>query len=155
MSQESFETLLSAVTREAAGKPLDDALAATLNARFPAAGAAFKAIEAACHAAIAAGWMCNREAGGIKYGRVAKPSPVLAGFSIDVVDMADVKGPHHRHPQGEIDMIMPITAGAAFDGHGAGWFVYGPDTAHHPTVSGGRALVLYLLPAGAIEFTRG
>jgi len=155
MSQESFETLLSAVTAEVAGKPLDGALAAALNARFPATGTAFKAIEAACHAAIAAGWMCNREAGGIKYGRVAKPSPALAGFSIDVVDMADVKGPHHRHPQGEIDMIMPITAGAAFDGHGAGWFVYGPDTAHHPTVSGGRALVLYLLPAGAIEFTRG
>jgi len=153
MEREAFEKLVSEVTRELAGKPLDAALAAELNAKFPPAGAAFKAIEAACHEAIKDGWMCNRAAGGIKFGRVAKPSPALAGFSIDVVDMADVKGPHHRHPQGEIDMIMPITPGAAFDGHGAGWCVYAPDTAHHPTVRGGRALVLYLLPAGAIEFT--
>ncbi|PKO57382.1 MAG: DUF4863 domain-containing protein, partial [Betaproteobacteria bacterium HGW-Betaproteobacteria-19] len=38
--------------------------------------------------------------------------------------------------------------------HGAGWFVYGPGTVHRPTVSDGRAHVLYLLPQGAIEFTR-
>jgi hypothetical protein len=44
--------------------------------------------------------------------------------------------------------------GARFDGHAAGWCVYGPGTAHRPTVTEGRALVLYLLPEGAIEFTR-
>jgi hypothetical protein len=49
---------------------------------------------------------------------------------------------------------MPLTEHAQFDGRGAGWLVYGPDTAHSPTVSGGRALVLYLLPGGAIEFTK-
>ncbi|MBP6368696.1 MAG: DUF4863 family protein, partial [Burkholderiales bacterium] len=42
---------------------------------------------------------------------------------------------------------------ATFDGQGAGWVVYGPGSAHSPTVAGGRALVLYLLPQGAIEFT--
>jgi len=36
----------------------------------------------------------------------------------------------------------------------ARWMVYGADTAHSPTVSSGRALVLYLLPQGAIEFAR-
>ncbi len=41
------------------------------------------------------------------------------------------------------DLIAPIAAG---------WLVYSPDTAHSPTVSEGRALVLYLLPQGAIEF---
>ncbi len=51
-------------------------------------------------------------------------------------------------------MIMPLTEDARFDGHGAGWLVYGPGTAHRPTVTQGRALVLYLLPGGAIEFTR-
>jgi len=51
-------------------------------------------------------------------------------------------------------MIMPIAPGAEFDGHPAGWRVYGPGTAHHPTVSGGQALILYLLPDGAIEFTK-
>ncbi|WP_414707995.1 DUF4863 family protein [Rhizorhapis sp.] len=49
---------------------------------------------------------------------------------------------------------MPIDAAAQFDGRGAGWKVYRPGSAHHPTVSGGKALVLYLLPEGAIEFTQ-
>ena len=49
---------------------------------------------------------------------------------------------------------MPEDEDAEFDGHGAGWVVYPPASAHHPTVSGGRALVLYLLPEGSIEFTR-
>jgi hypothetical protein len=68
--------------------------------------------------------------------------------------MNDLAGPHHRHPKGEIDLIMPIDPGAKFDGQPAGWLVYGPDSAHSPTVTGGRALVLYLLPEGQIEFTR-
>jgi len=34
------------------------------------------------------------------------------------------------------------------------WLVYGPGSAHSPTVAHGRALVLYLLPQGAIEFTK-
>ena len=68
--------------------------------------------------------------------------------------MAECKGPHHRHPNGEIDMIMPLTENAKFDGRGIGWLVYGPDSAHSPTVSGGKALVLYLLPEGAIDFTK-
>lgn len=29
-----------------------------------------------------------------------------------------------------------------------------PGSAHRPTVSGGRALVVYLLPGGRIDFTR-
>lgn len=74
-------------------------------------------------------------------------------MSVDVVDMDDVVGPHHRHPNGEIDLIMPQRGNALFDGHGAGWLVCPPGSAHHPTVSGGRALVLYLLPEGSIEFT--
>jgi hypothetical protein len=67
--------------------------------------------------------------------------------------MHDLVGPHHRHPNGEIDLIVPVDDGATFDGRGAGWLVYGPDTAHRPTVAQGRAFVLYLLPQGAIEFT--
>ena len=49
---------------------------------------------------------------------------------------------------------MPLEGDARFDGHGAGWCVYGPGSAHTPTVTGGRALVLYLLPEGQIEFSR-
>ncbi|MCP4328937.1 MAG: DUF4863 family protein [Alphaproteobacteria bacterium] len=153
MSKESFRDLITEVTDAIAGKPIDDGLAQFLNQRFPAEGDRFRAIADACHAAITEGWMCKHEDGGIRFGRIVKPAEETAGFSVDVVQMADVEGPHHRHPNGEIDMIMPITETALFDGHGAGWYVYGPDTAHHPTVSGGAALVLYLLPGGAIEFT--
>lgn len=154
MSKETFQQMVQALTAKIAGKPVDKALGAELNRLIPGDGAEFKAIEAACHQAIKDGWMCEREAGGVRYGRVLKPSPELQGFSVDVVHMKDVKGPHHRHPKGEIDMIMPISPDAVFDGHGRGWLVYGPDSAHHPTVSKGDALVLYLLPDGAIEFTK-
>ena len=61
---------------------------------------------------------------------------------------------NYRGRFGEIDLIMPLTPDAKFDGFGEGWLVYVPGTAHYPTVSSGRALVLYLLPGGAIEFTQ-
>ena len=155
VTPEAFAALVATITGEISGRSLDAALDAMLNRRFPAHGETFGAIKAACESAIAAGWMCNREAGGIRYGRVVKPGAATHGFSVDVVDMADLAGPHHRHPNGEIEMIMPITPGAEFDGRGAGWLVYVPGTAHRPTVSKARALVLYLLPQGAIEFARG
>ena len=68
--------------------------------------------------------------------------------------MRNVEGPHHSHPQGEIDLIMPIEGDARFDGRPAGWLVCPPASAHRPTVTDGRALVLYLLPQGEIQFTR-
>lgn len=151
MTKDEFQTLIGQVTQASKGRSLDAALAADLNAKFPAAGPVFQSIRAACDAGVAEGWMCEREQGGIKFGRVIKD---VDGFSVDVVQMADVVGPHHRHPNGEIDLVMPLDAAAQFDGHGAGWVVYGPDSAHRPTVRGGAALVLYLLPGGAIDFTR-
>jgi hypothetical protein len=154
MTQENFRNLMTRITAAIADKALDAELETELNARFPASGADYQTTFETCRAAIAEGWMCDREAGGIRYGRVIKPGAATDGFSVDVVDMNDLAGPHHRHPNGEIDLVMPLTEGARFDGRGAGWVVYGPDSAHRPTVSGGRALVLYLLPDGAIEFTR-
>jgi len=154
MTPKLFQQLLRPITAFCAGRDLDDDLAAQLAERFPPDGNTFLAIRRACQDAVAAGWMCDREQGGIRYGRVIKPGPDSDGFSVDVVHMEEVAGPHHRHPNGEIDLVMPLTPGAQFDGHGAGWVVYPPDSAHPPTVSGGAALVLYLLPDGAIEFTR-
>ena len=154
MTQDEFGGLVAAVTREIENRPLDKALEDDLNRKLPPDGPAFRSLFEACRAGIAAGWMCNREAGGIKYGRVVKPGEATHGFSVDVVEMDNLAGPHHRHPSGEIDMIMPLSGAPAFDGHGAGWLVYGPGSAHSPTVTGGRALVLYLLPQGAIEFTK-
>lgn len=153
ITQEQFRDLIAEITAFVAGKPLEASLAGTLNQRFPATSATFQRIRAACEQAIEAGWMCAREHGGIRYGRVIEAGPDTHGFSVDVVHMNDVAGPYHRHPGGEIDMVMPIDPGAAFDGgDGAGFCVYGPDSAHYPTVRGGAALVLYLLPEGAIDF---
>jgi hypothetical protein len=58
------------------------------------------------------------------------------------------------HPEGEIDLVMPVDGDARFDGRPAGWVVMPPGSAHRPTVSQGRALVLYLLPNGRIDFTK-
>ena len=154
MTQTDFKALIAGITTHIANRALDATLQSELNTKFPANGFEVQAIFAACKAAIAEGWMCGRDAGGIRYGRVIKPDPELAGYSVDVVEMKDLAGPHHRHPNGEIDLLMPLTSGATFDGHPAGWLVYGPGTAHRPTVANGSALVLYLLPHGAIEFTK-
>lgn len=153
MTREALQMLLAPVTDYVSGRPLDEELETGLNASFPPGGEVFKAIETACLAAIRAGWMCKYEVGGIRYGRVIKPVEALHGFSVDVVDMDSVRGPHHRHPRGEIDLVMPQEGEAKFNGKGAGWKVYEADSAHYPVVSDGRALVLYLLPGGEIEFT--
>ncbi len=151
---ERFINLVAAITAAVAEKPLDEALDPTLTSQFPPHGPVFAELEALCRQGCAEGWLCAREAGGIKFGRAIRPSPQTCGFSVDVVDMNEIVGPHHSHPNGEIDMIMPIDSTAKFDGVPRGWRVYPPGSAHYPTVSGGRALVLYLLPQGAIEFTR-
>ena len=134
---------------------VDSALAEELNRRFPPGGETFDAIEKACHEAIADGWMCAQgAAGGPRYGRVIEPCPETGGLSVDVVDLTDWVGSHHRHPKGEVCMIMPITASARFDDVRRGWSVYEPASAHHPTVTGGQALILYMLPDGQIEYTK-
>lgn len=154
MSKTEFQELIARVTSRISSQPLDPGLERQLNESFPAKGQVYDAILQACKEGDAAGWICEREGGGIRYGRVFKASPDTNNFSVDVVEMKDIVGPHHVHPNGEIDLIMPLEGAATFDDHAAGWLVYGPGSAHKPTVGGGRAYVLYLLPGGAIEFTR-
>ncbi len=149
----SFQSLIAQLTGEIAGAPLDAALEAHLNANHGPGSYLYDAISEACNSGVKDGWMCNREAGGLRYGRVLKPTDATHGFSVDVVDMKDLAGPYHVHPNGEIDLIMPITEGARFDDCPAGWCVYEAGSGHRPTVGGGRALVLYLLPQGAIDFS--
>lgn len=155
MEPADLHQALARLTAIISGRALDGALQDWLNAECGPASAVYAELRACCEAGVAAGWLCQREAGGIRYGRVFQAEDALGGFSVDVVEMRDVVGPHHVHPNGEIDLIMPLDAQARFDGHGAGWLVYAPGSAHPPTVAGGAALVLYLLPGGAITFTRG
>jgi hypothetical protein len=154
MTAGEFGELMASITGAIGAHALDASLEAELNRRFPTDGPVVKSIVDACAAGIAAGWMCSREHAGVRYGRVVKPGDATHGFSVDVVEMKDIAGGHHRHPNGEIDLVMPRDPTARFDGRGAGWLVYGPGSAHSPTVAGGKAWVLYLLPQGAIDFTR-
>lgn len=150
---EAFKTLMQPVMETIARSGMTAGLEDRLNTAFPPGSDMFRNVEAACHEAIEAGWMCSQGAEGRRFGRVVEPSSETHDLSIDVVDLTDMVGPHHRHPTGEVCMVMPVTNEARFDGHGAGWCVNLPGSAHHPTVSDGRALVLYLLPEGKIEFT--
>jgi hypothetical protein len=149
-----FQELVAPIARFAQGRALDTALQADLNLKFPPEGEPFQRIREACHAGIAAGWMCGQGDAKRRFGRIFEAGDATHGFSVDVVDITDLVGNHHRHPTGEIDMIMPVTPEAKFDGRGAGWLVYAAGSGHRPTVSAGRALILYLLPEGKIEWTQ-
>jgi hypothetical protein len=153
MNVENFQQLLKPVTDYVSSQAVDSALAENLNRRFPQDGETFTAIEAACHEAISEGWMCAQGGEGRRFGRVIEASEETACLSVDVVDLKNIVGPHHRHPTGEICMIMPVTEGARFDGMPRGWCVFEPGSDHRPTVTHGQALVLYMLPDGKIEFT--
>lgn len=149
-----FHQTLVDLTGQIVGRPLDARLADWLNEAHGSATESYRNLKNVCIQGVKEGWLCEREGGGIRYGRVFKPEDALHRFSVDVVDMQDIAGPHHSHPHGEVDLIMPLDDGATFDAHPAGWCVYPSGSAHHPTVARGRALVLYLLPEGAIHFTR-
>jgi hypothetical protein len=154
LTPQFFRSQLEWLTGELEGRPLDEALGRWLNASHGVGTPLYDVLKASCEAGVAQGWLCDRETGGIRWGRIFQPDAALHGFSVDVVDMKDIAGPHHVHPQGEIDLVMPLEDEPLFDGRPAGWVVCAPGSGHRPTVSGGRALVLYLLPQGAIEFTR-
>ena len=155
MSLQEFGRLMQPVMDVIAGRAVDRTLETELNRRFPAGDDAVRAIEEACHAAIKAGWMCAKGDAKRRFGRVIEPAPGTHDLSVDVVALTDIVGPHHRHPNGEICLVMPVDAGARFNGRGAGWCVFPPGSAHRPAVAGGEALILYMLPGGAIEFTEG
>jgi hypothetical protein len=153
MTPEAFEKLMTPIFDEVAEGAIDGNLERRLGAAFPVSGELFERIHAACREAIAAGWMCAQGGPGRRFGRVIEAKPETHDLSVDVVELENIVGPHHVHPTGEVCLTMPEDAGAEFDGQGAGWCVNAPGSDHFPTVTGVRALVLYLLPGGRIEFT--
>lgn len=154
MPSRQFRQQIAELTAQLAGRELNADLQAWLNQEHGVDSTTYQQLKQSCQQGVTEGWLCQREGGGIRYGRIFKPADDLANFSVDVVDMQDMIGPHHSHPNGEIDLIMPLEGEALFDQHPAGWLVYPASSAHKPTVTQGRALVLYLLPQGSIEFTR-
>lgn len=148
-----FEANIIEITSWLGAQAIQPGLAASLSEAFPIDGEVFSSLAVECRKGVAEGWLAQRGDDALRWGRPIKPAPETNGYSVDVVRMTDIAGPHHAHPQGEIDMIIPLDPGAKFDGQGEGWMVYGPGSAHSPTVTGGSAIVLYLLPRGEIKFS--
>jgi len=146
---ETFQPLLDA----AAGVDLTDpeAARATLTARLDPASDEGQRLSAALVALLEAGQVADRGEPPVRYSRAAKATEETGGFSIDVVDMTG-PGPRHRHPNGEVNWCVALDGAPTFDGQGPGWVVEPPGSEHVPTVEGGRMLIVYLLPEGAIEF---
>jgi len=153
-AEKAFAEAIATISARIAEQALDADLQSFLNHNYPPGGEAFDDLATLCRQGIDEGWLCDREFGGIRFGRIIQAGAETSGFSVDVVEMDNIAGPYHGHPNGEIDMIIPESADAKFDGRGQGWLVYEADTAHYPTVTGGKAIVLYLLPDGAIDFAR-
>lgn len=131
--------------------PSDRSAAARLRAALPMDCEKMQAVAALVAQGLTEGWMVPREGGGVRYGRLAKPTEATHGFSIDAVDMSG-PGPGHTHPRGEIDLCFALSGEPRFDGHPAGWLVLPPGSWHVPTVTGGRMGILYFLPGGEISF---
>lgn len=149
LSKEEFAAMLRPLCEALQQVDVDAADAAAQAERAAAfRGEAIAAIRAAAVAHIDSEWLLPKEAGGVRFGRVAKD---LCGFSIDCVFM-NSPGPRHRHPNGEIDLCFATSGAARFDGQPEGWVVYGKGSEHVPTVTDGEMLILYFLPGGAMEF---
>lgn len=144
--------LVGRVIQAVQGLSLEDpaAVQAELERQFPMAGKTVQGIRAAMTLGHEQGWLLTNKAAGIRFGRVAKDH---AGFSIDAV-LSSGPGPKHRHPNGEVDLLFATSGDPRFDGHQEGWAVYAPGSVHVPAVEGGEMLILYLLPAGAIEWVQ-
>jgi hypothetical protein len=108
--------------------------------------------EEALRAAHAEGWATPKEAGGVRFGRIARADAALSGFSLDVVEMSAAAPGAHTHPRGEFDLSFVLDGQPRFDGRAPGWVVYPPGSRHVPTVTGGRMLIAYFLPGGEIAF---
>ena len=140
-----LDPLLQTLAGLAAGEPAFVAHALNLQD--------WSALDAACKAALAAGWLVNRDAGPhVRYGRVAKAIPETQNFSIDAVVMDGPAPGAHTHVSGEYDLLIPLEGSPRFDGHAERWVVYPPGSRHIPTVSGGKMLILYFVPGGQIRF---
>lgn len=88
----------------------------------------------------------------LSFGRLAKATPDTRGFSIDVVDM-EGSGAAHTHPMGEVSWCIPLGGAPTFEGATSGWVVMEPGSRHVPSAIGGRMLIVYFLPDGAMDWS--
>lgn len=149
----SLLALLDAPMAAAARTDLSDPAAAraALEAAYPARGPAAQALRAALLQAVREGVLCDRGGEAIRYSRLCKPEATPHGLSVDFVWMTG-PGINHRHPRGEVNLGFAVEGDPRFDGQPEGWIVFAPGSQHVPTVTGGRMLIAYFLPGGAVEW---
>ena len=80
MPSQQLKDPLITLTAQLADRALDAGLQTWLNTEYGPATEGYRALHAACLAGVAQGWLCDREAGGLRYGRIFKPAPELQGF---------------------------------------------------------------------------
>lgn len=130
-----------------------DAARAALTTAFPHDGEAGARLRDALIAAVRAGTICDRGEEPLRWSRLARSDATPHDLSVDVVWMTGA-GPRHRHPNGELNLCYVVDGDPCFDGQPEGWVVFPPDSVHVPTVTGGRMLIAYFLPGGAMEFVK-
>jgi hypothetical protein len=135
-------------------RPFDAELEFQLNRRFGPCSGTYEAIARLLTLGLEESWVAYAPVEGAGYhrGKIAEPTNETARMSIETALLCNVKGQYHSHTRGEIDMIIPIDSSAQFCGHGAGWVVYPQLSEHFPTVTGGKALIMFFLPNGEIQY---
>lgn len=151
--KEEMMKVLRRLCDEIRSRALDADLEAFLNREFGVGSETYADLRRLLKLGMEEGWAAYVEIEGTDYrrGRIAEPSQETAGMSVESGLLRDVKGQYHCHTTGEINMIIPLEEGAQFCGHGAGWRVFPPLSEHYPTVTG-KALMMYFLPGGKIEY---
>ncbi|CAB3806044.1 hypothetical protein LMG28614_06298 [Paraburkholderia ultramafica] len=151
--KEEMMQVLNRLFNEIRARALDADLETLLNREFGAGSETYGQLTRLLKLGMEEGWAAYVEVEGADYrrGRIAEPSQETAEMSVESGLLHDVKGQYHCHTTGEINMIIPLEEGAQFCGHGAGWRVFPPLSEHFPTVTG-KALMMYFLPGGNIEY---
>lgn len=91
--QGEFRKNLSTITQLIGIRKLDSDLELWLNQNFGVNSVWYQETKKLCITGVEEAWLCNREGGGIRYGRIFKPADDLASFSVDVVEMENIAGP--------------------------------------------------------------
>ncbi|MFV1959661.1 MAG: DUF4863 family protein [Planctomycetota bacterium] len=122
--------------------------ASRLAAAHPSDSPGMRRIRTLCEAGAQGDWLVPREAADrVRFGRLSRD---LKGYTVDCVLMeGTARG--HTHPRGEVTIGFAWEGhDPRFDGQPEGWTVHPPGSHHVPTVTGGRMLLVYLLPGGEV-----
>jgi hypothetical protein len=147
---EDVRSALAPFARAVANLDLTSPALATLalTEQFPPS--ALRPVRELLKAANQEGWLTPKRASEtLTFGRLAKPAEDLGNCSIDVVDMSGA-GASHTHPNGEVNLAFTLDGDPRFIGRPEGWIVEPPGSHHVPEVTGGRMLIVYFLPGGAM-----